>query len=127
MLPWLPNLVVALVVLVITGLLANAASKLVRAATSEAGFGNPDLLAEIATVAIRVFGIAIAVNQIGIATTLVNSLFMAVVGAVALALGLAFGLGGKERAAKIVSEWHEAGKTAKPKVEAAIKAADSPR
>ena len=37
----------------------------------------------------------IAVNQIGIATTIVNTLFMATVGAVAVALGLAFGLGGQ--------------------------------
>ncbi len=123
MLLWLPNLVVALVVLVIAGLLANAASKVVRGATSEAGFDNPDLLAKLASVAIWVFGIVVAVNQIGIATTLVNTLFMAVVGGLALALGLAFGLGGRETAAKIVASWYEAGKSAGKKAEIALKAA----
>ena len=44
----------------------------------------------------------IAVNQIGVATELVNTLFMATVGALALALGLSFGLGGRETAAQIV-------------------------
>lgn len=116
---WLPNLVVALVVLVIAGLVASAASKLVRGATAEAGFENPDLLAKVASIALWTFGIVIAVNQIGIATTLVNTLFMAVVGAVALALGLAFGLGGRETAALIVKNWYEAGKAAAPKIEAA--------
>jgi len=94
---WLPNLVVALVVLVIAGLAANALQGLVRGATSEAGLGNPDLLANVARIAVWTFGIVVAVNQIGIATTLVNTLFMGTVGALALALGLAFGLGGRER------------------------------
>ncbi|MDQ3005253.1 MAG: small-conductance mechanosensitive ion channel, partial [Chloroflexota bacterium] len=42
---WIPNLVVAVVVLVIAGLAANALSNLVRGATAQAGLGNPDLLA----------------------------------------------------------------------------------
>src|SRR3982751_23649 len=91
---WLPNLVVAMVVLVLAGLAANAIHALVRGATAQAGLGNPDLLANIARGAVWAFAIVIAVNQLGIATTLVNTLFMATVGSVALALGLAFGLGG---------------------------------
>jgi hypothetical protein len=90
---WLPNLVVALVALVIGGLAANAVSRLVRGAAAEASLGNPDLLASIARIAVWAFAIVIAVNQIGIATALINTLFMAVVGAVALALGLAFWFG----------------------------------
>jgi hypothetical protein len=42
------------------------------------------------------------VNQLGIATELVNTLFMAIVGALALGAGLAFGLGGRDTAAEIV-------------------------
>src|SRR5688500_11162262 len=64
---WIPNLVVAMVVLVIAGLLAGAAGKLVRGAAAEADFGNPNMLATMAQVAIWGFGIIIAVNQIGIA------------------------------------------------------------
>src|SRR5262245_12398668 len=97
---WLPNLVVALVVLVIAGLAANALPGVVRGATAQSGLGNPGLLASIAKIAVWAFGIVIAVNQIGIATELVNTLFMAVVGAVALALALSFGLGGRETAAQ---------------------------
>jgi hypothetical protein len=89
---WLPNLVVAMVVLVVGGLLAGVASKLVRAATAEGGFQKPQLLGKIAATAVCAFAIVVAVNQIGIATELVNTLFMAVVGAAALGLGLAFGL-----------------------------------
>ena len=103
---WLPNVVVALVVLVIGGLAARALSNVVRGAASEAGLSNADFLAKLASIVVWAFSIVVAVNQIGIATELVNTLFMAVVGALALALGLAFGLGGRETAAEIVRKWY---------------------
>jgi hypothetical protein len=120
---WIPNLIVALMVLVIAGLAANALHGLVRGATAEAGLGNPDLLANIARVAVWAFAIVVAVNQIGIASTLVNTLFMGVVGALALAAGLAFGLGGRETAAQIVQDWYQAGRAEAPKVARAADAA----
>jgi hypothetical protein len=104
---WLPNLIVALVVLVIAGLAATALSNLVRGATAESGLGNPNLLATIARVAVWAFAIVIAVDQIGIATTIVNTLFMATVGSVAVAFALAFGLGGRETAGQIVQSWYQ--------------------
>ena len=116
---WLPNLVVALVVLVIGGLIANAASSLVRGATAEAGFDNPDRLAKVASIAVWAFAIVIAVNQIGIAATLVNTLFMGVIGAVSLACAIAFGLGGRETASEIVKKWYSQAQSATPKMEAA--------
>src|SRR3984893_3709777 len=120
---WLPNLIVALVVLVIAGLAATALSNLVRGATAESGLGNPNLLASIARVAVWAFAIVIAVNQIGIATTIVNTLFMATVGAVAVAFALAFGLGGRETAAQIVQGWYQSGQQAAPKLGSAVDAA----
>lgn len=116
---WLPNLVVAMVILVITGLAANALFRLVRGATAGSGFSNPDLLATIARVAVWSFGIIIAVNQVGVAQTLVNTLFFGLVGALALALGLAFGLGGRETAAEIVRSWYQRSLQAAPKAERA--------
>jgi hypothetical protein len=116
---WIPNLVVAVVVLVIAGLAANALGNLVRGSTAQAGLGNPDLLATIARVAVWGFGIVIAVNQIGVAQTLVNTLFMGFVGALALAIGLAFGLGGRETAAQIVQNWYRQGREARPRLERA--------
>lgn len=113
---WLPNLVVALVILVIAGLAANALSSLVRGATAKAGFSNPDFVATAARVAVWGFGIIVAVNQIGVAETLVNTLFMGFVGALALALGLSFGLGGRETAGEIVRDWYQRGKENAPKI-----------
>jgi Mechanosensitive ion channel, conserved TM helix len=116
---WIPNLVVAVVILVIAGLAANALGNLVRGATAQAGFDNPDLLATIARVAVWAFGIVVAVNQVGIAQTLVNTLFMAFVGALALAAGLAFGLGGRETAAQIVQGWYRRSRENQPRIERA--------
>ena len=116
---WIPNLVVAVVVLVIAGLAANALSDLVRGATAQAGFDNPDLLANIARITVWAFGIVVAVNQIGIAQALVNTLFMGFIFALALAAGLAFGLGGRETAAQIVDNWYRRGRANQPKLERA--------
>ncbi|HSA57657.1 MAG TPA: hypothetical protein VLE53_18225 [Gemmatimonadaceae bacterium] len=120
---WLPNLVVALVVLVIGGLAAGALSNLVRGATAQAGFNNPDLIATIAKVAVWAFAIVVAVNQLGIATTLTNTLFMGVIGAIALALGLSFGLGGRDTAARLVERWYASGPEGARKMAEAARAA----
>jgi len=111
---WLPNLVVAIVVLVIGGLAAGALSGLVRGATASGGLGNPEFLASLTRIAVWTFAVVIAVNQIGIATTLVNTLFMGFVGALALATGLAFGLGGRDTASQIVRTWYSQGQAQAP-------------
>ena len=49
----------------------------------------------------------IAINQIGIAANLVNTLFIGIVAALALAFGLAFGLGGRDVAAQLTQSWYE--------------------
>jgi hypothetical protein len=113
---WLPNVIVALVVMVIGGLAARALSNLVRGAASGAGITNAEFLAKLASVMVWAFSVVVAVNQIGIATTLVNTLFMAFVGALALGAGLAFGLGGKDTAAQIVSKWYAKGQANAPKL-----------
>lgn len=116
---WLPNVVVALVVLVVGGLAARALRNLVRGAATEGGLANPKFLAQVAHTLVWAFAIVVAVNQIGIATDLVNTLFMAVVGAVALALALAFGLGGRDTASRIVHRWYSQSQTSRHGAEAA--------
>jgi hypothetical protein len=120
---WLPNLVVALVVLVIGGLAANALSQLVRGASAEAGFSNPNLLATVTRVAVWGFTLVVAINQLGIATTLINTLMIGLVGAFTLAFGLAFGLGGRDRAAQILDTIGRNAERARPKLEQAAEAA----
>ncbi len=113
---WLPNLVVALAIIVIGALLARFVAGIVRGATSEMGFGNPDLIATLAQYAILVFAVIAAVDQLGIAETVVNTLFTGLVVAVALAFGLAFGLGGQQTAAQITQGWYQQGREATQRV-----------
>ena len=120
---WLPNLAVALVVLVIGGLAANGLSQLVRGATAEAGFSNPDVLATVTKAAVWGFAIVVAINQLGIATTLINTIIIGLVGAFTLAFGLAFGLGGRERAAQILDTLGRNAQRAAPRLERAVEAA----
>ena len=121
---WIPNLVVALVVIMIGALLASFVASLVRGAASEAGLANPNLLARLAQVAIVAFAVMVALNQIGIAANLVNTLFTAIVLAVALAVGLAFGLGGREVAGQIWQRWYDRSQTVVPRLERAAEAAE---
>ena len=73
---------------------------------------NARLLGRLAEIAIIAFAVIIAIDQIGIAPNLVNTLFIGVVGALALAFGLAFGLGGREVAGQLTQSWYEASKSA---------------
>jgi hypothetical protein len=120
---WLPNLVVALVVLVIGGLAANGLSQLVRGTTAQAGFTNPDMLATVTKVAVWGFAIVVAVNQLGIATTLINTRLIGIVGAFSIAFGLAFGLGGRDRAAQMLNTMSRNAQQAAPKLQRVADAA----
>jgi hypothetical protein len=102
---WLPNLVVAVGVLVLGGMLGRAAGDLVRGATREGGLSNPDTLATVAKWTVWGFAIIIAVNQIGIGVAVINTLLTGLVYAVALAAGLAFGLGGRDLASRKLTDW----------------------
>jgi hypothetical protein len=104
LLMWLPNLAVALAVLFVGGVAAGALGDMVRAAGLRRGVARPDLPAAIAKWGIWTFAALVAANQIGIASTMVDILFTAIVGAVALALGLSFGLGARDTAGNIVRD-----------------------
>lgn len=120
---WLPNLIVALAVLVIGGLAAEALSRLVQGATAKAGFANSDMLSMVAKAAVWAFAIVVAVTQLGIATTLINTLVIGVIGALALASGLAFGLGGQARAARWLDRMSVQAEAAGPRLKRAVSAA----
>lgn len=122
---FIPSLIVALIVVMVGFLIATFAGNLIRGSAGEMGFRNPNLLAAAAKAAIIGFALIIALSQIGIAATLVDSLFIAFVAAIALALGLAFGLGGREVAGQIWQQWYSTGRGAATRLEK--KAAESAR
>jgi hypothetical protein len=114
---WLPNLVVALVVLVVGGLAARALGQLVRGSAAEAELGDPDVLAAVTRVTVWAFVLIAAASQLGIATTVIDTLLVGVVGAVSLAAGLAFGLGGRDKAAQILDRIGQRARRTGPRLE----------
>ena len=103
---FIPNVIVAMAIIVIGGVIAKFLSGLVRSSVSELGVGNPNLLATLTNYIIIGFAVIAAIDQLGIAATLVNTLLIGLIGSVALAIGLAFGLGGRDVAAQITQKWY---------------------
>lgn len=104
---YLPNVVVATIVLTIAFLLGSLMYAIVRSSTRAAGVMSAALLATLIKWSIMIFGLLAAMIQLGIATSLVNTLFIGLVAALSLAMGLAFGLGGKDEAALILKKIRE--------------------
>jgi hypothetical protein len=97
---YIPNVFVAILVLFLGTLAATFVADIVRGATATANIGNPSIFANVARYAIIGFAVIIALEQLQIAPALLNILFTAIVGAAAIAFGLAFGLGGQDTARK---------------------------
>jgi hypothetical protein len=116
---WIPNLIVAAIILLVAPLLARFVRGAIEVGAGQMGFTNAPLLGRIAEIAIVAFAVVIAINQIGIAADLVNIIFIGLVGAFALAFGLAFGLGGRDVAAQLTQSWYESTQAAARKVAAA--------
>jgi len=104
---YLPNVIVATIILTIAFLLGNLVYIIVRSSTRAAGVMSATLLATMIKWAIVIFGILAALIQLGIAVSLVNTIFIGLVAAFSLAAGLAFGLGGREEAALILRKLRE--------------------
>ena len=104
---FIPNVVIAMVIIVIGSLIAKFLSGLVQSSVSELGVGNPNLLGTLTQYIIVGFAVIAAIDQLGIAATLVNTLLIGLIGSVALAVGLAFGLGGRDVAGQITQKWYE--------------------
>lgn len=108
---FIPNVIVAMAIIVIGSLIARFLSGLVRSSVSELGVGNPNLLATLTQYIVIGFAVIAAIDQLGIAATLVNTLLIGLIGSVALAVGLAFGLGGRDVAAQITQNWYQSSQT----------------
>lgn len=117
---WIPNLIVAAIILLVAPLLGRFVRGAIEVGAGEMGFTNAPLLGRIAEVAIVAFAVIIAINQIGVAANLVNTLFIGIVAAVALAFGLAFGLGGRDVAGQLTQRWYEQSQDAAAKVKARV-------
>lgn len=101
---WTPKLIVSIIILVVAIVSADIIEKLVKVSTKKMGVNFVNLLGTIVKGGIYVFAILAALSQLGVVPEIVNALILGFVGTLTLALGLSFGLGGKDAAAKIIEQ-----------------------
>lgn len=99
---YLPQVIVAVLILMVSVVIANAMQKLAVASAKAAHIKSAELLGRVTKWSIWIFAILTALYNLGVAPALIQTVVMAVFAGGALAIGLAFGLGGKEVAQKIV-------------------------
>lgn len=104
---YLPNIIVALLVLVFGVLVARFINRLVFAYLNNMGVDGALTLSTLAEYAVIIFVVFVALEQLQIGTHLLITAFQIGFGAVGLALALAFGLGGKDWAAGIIKRLTE--------------------
>lgn len=99
---YLPQVIVASLILILGAVVAEVVRSLVAGSARAAGAHSAALAGSVAKWAIWIFAVLAALNQLGIASDFVQTLFTGVVIALSLAFGLAFGLGGKEAASRTI-------------------------
>ena len=97
---YLPQVIVAVLILLVAAVVAQAAERVVTGSAKAASLHAAAFLGKVARYAIWVFAILAALGQLEVATAFVQTLFTGVVIAVSLAVGLAFGLGGQGAASR---------------------------
>jgi hypothetical protein len=104
---YIPNVVVAVIIVAVGAVLAKIARDLVTATAAGLGTQAAGVVGQIARWSIFIFALLAALNQLGVATDLIRILFTGLVAMIAIAGGLAFGLGGKETAETILRKIRE--------------------
>lgn len=104
---YIPNLIVAVLIMVATFVAARILAGLVRASAMSARLHAAKFLGAGTWWVIVVFGGLTALYQLGVATALINTVVTGLIAMLALAGGLAFGLGGKDYAAHLVKRLEE--------------------
>ena len=99
---YLPNVIVAALILVVAAFIANAMQKIVVGSAKAAGAPSTHFLGGLTKWSIWAFAILAALYQLGIAGAFAQTLFTGFVAMVAIAGGLAFGLGGRDAASKYI-------------------------
>jgi hypothetical protein len=108
---YIPQIIAAILILVLATLLANFVAGIVRGATGS------NVIGSVAQYGIIVFAAFAALTQLGIAKELIAPTFLILLGAVALAAAIAFGLGGKGVAQQLVEQGYQKGGEAKQQIQ----------
>lgn len=101
---YIPNVIAAIFILILGMFVATLLRNIVRTTAINAGITQVNLLSKIIEVAVIIFTVAIALEQLNIGAKIIELTVTVVLGSLGLAIALAFGLGCKEMAAKSLSD-----------------------
>lgn len=101
---YIPNVVVAVIIMMAGVLLADFFAKATVSSVSASGLHSGPFVAKMVRWSVFLFAFVTALDQLGIAQTFVNTVYIGIVGMIALGGGIAFGLGGKEHAAELIAK-----------------------
>ena len=101
---YLPQVIVAALIILVAAIIAETSQRLIAGTAQAAGLTSARFAGAVAKWAIWIFAIFMAVSQLGIATQFILTIFTGIVVAIALAVGLSFGLGGQEAAARLIEK-----------------------
>ena len=101
---YIPNIIIAIFVLVLGSFLASFMAGIVRTAASNAGIGTAKLMGKITQAVLIIFAVIVAIEQLNIATAFIAFAVNIILASIGLALAISFGLGCKDIAAKAMSD-----------------------
>jgi hypothetical protein len=101
---FVPRVILAVVILAFGAYFGRFVGRAVMVYCRNIGMPDAMLLGRLTTYAVVVFVFVIALDQLGLGE-IIRQAFLIILGAVALALALAFGLGGQKRAAQFLDRW----------------------
>lgn len=105
MLLFVPRLLVALLVVVFGSYFARFAGQAVSSYCRAAKISDGDLLGRVMQYGVMVFVVLLAVDHLDIGGGLIQQTFLILLGGIVIALALAFGIGGRDRAAALIERW----------------------
>ncbi len=103
-LAYLPNVIVAALIFVVTVIVVDIVEKIVRVAVESIKIGYGQMVSAVIKWSIWIFAIMAILYQLGIARPFMETLFQGLVAMLVISLGIAFGLGGKEVAAEVLQD-----------------------
>lgn len=104
---YLPQVIIAALILILAAIISNAIGRVVSSGARAAKMPRANLAATIARYAVWIFAFIIVLSQLGVASQFMQILFTGLVAMLTIAGGLAFGLGGRDAAARAIEKMND--------------------
>lgn len=101
---YLPKVIVAALILIIGAVFADLAKRIISGSAKAAKLTSAGFLGGISKWAIWIFAILAALYELGVASSFIQTMFTGFIAMLAIAAGLAFGLGGKDAASRYIEK-----------------------